>query len=149
MWISVCIYIEHISQCRALHLTSLIAVSQVARAAPHQLWPRWKLLIKTKLSTSQNFVCHQNNSELATGREESETAQVPASQHLNANEETDWSWRWWWCGEWGWDTINYQLSTNYRPAGFFINFGRPKLAEIKNVQKLGFFPSYLDALRDN
>ena len=69
MWISVCIYIVHISQCRALHLTSLIAVSQLERAAPYQLWPRWKLLIKTKLSTSQNFVCHQNNSELATGRE--------------------------------------------------------------------------------
>ena len=70
MWISVCIYIVNISQCTAaLHLTSLIAVSQLVRAAPYQLWPRWKLLIKTKLSTSQNFVCHQNNSELATGRE--------------------------------------------------------------------------------
>ena len=36
-----------------------------------------------------------------------------------------------------------------RPAGFFINFGRPKLAEIKNVQKIRVFRSYLDGLRDN
>ena len=36
-----------------------------------------------------------------------------------------------------------------RPAGFFINFGRPKLAEIKNVQEIMVFPSYLNALRDN
>ena len=36
-----------------------------------------------------------------------------------------------------------------RPAGFFINFGRPKLAKIKNVQKIRVFPSYLDAIRDN
>ena len=36
-----------------------------------------------------------------------------------------------------------------RPAGFFINFGRPKLAKIKNVQKIRVFPLYLDALRDN
>ena len=39
-----------------------------------------------------------------------------------------------------------------QPAGqlaFFINFGRPKLAKIKNVQKIRVFPSYLDALSDN
>ena len=36
-----------------------------------------------------------------------------------------------------------------QPAGFFINFGRPKLAKIKNVEKIRGFPSYLDALRDN
>ena len=46
--------------------------------------------------------------------------------------------------------IHYLLSAGLLIlTGSFINFGRPKLAKIKNVQKKMVFPSHLGALRDN